>query len=688
MLTVDPASRAYRLRQAYWQRRHYAALVRAPIQASGEDSLVGCARNFSAVLEASAPQIEADELIVGSSLAVPEDGSALGLGRYDAHYPPGHATILSKGLAGIRDEARQRLAGERDADKREFLSAVEQSYAAATRYVGAYARHARALSAAESDPGRRAELDRIAAVCDELASGQPTSFHAALQLVQFVRLFGGRGCIGRYDQWLYPFLQRDLASGALTRAQALELVECSFIKLNEFASAPEREHEADVRGSRRPGASNDTLRNIMLAGQTPTGADACNELTYLCLEAAGKLMLPEPKVNVRFFAGSPERLLHACCQVVAAGSNVLAFFNDEVALPALLKLGIPLEEARDYCNDGCSELIMGGRGTIWFQVYDSLTVLTHLAHRATTEQFPDFETLMAAFNQDLLALIPEGPGEDNAVTHPFFAASIEDCLAKASPTGARYGINGAILAQVGNTADGLAAIRKLVYEDQTVTFEALAGALRADFAGHETLRQMILHRAAKYGNDQDAVDDLAREIAEFWCDQVHARAHNVPGPGPKRAPGLMCFALERKKDLPASPDGRRQGDPTATSFSPAVGMDRAGPTAVLKSASKVDLARASHGSVLDIALHASVMRGAEDMAKLAALVQGFMDLPCTSTLQLNVIDRETLLRARANPTAEEFKTIIVRVWGFSAVFVDLPAALQDHVLARTEHGAL
>jgi formate C-acetyltransferase len=184
------------------------------------------------------------------------------------------------------------------------------------------------------------------------------------------------------------------------------------------------------------------------------------------------------------------------------------------------------------------------------------------------------------------------------------------------------------------------------------------------------------------------VDALVREIAEFYCDGVHTRAHNPQGVGPKRAPGLMCFGLQQKKDLPASPDGRRKGDPTANSFSPAIGMDRSGPTAVLKSVSKVDLSRASHGSVLDVALHASVMRGEQDMAKLAALVRAFLGLPCTTTLQLNVIDRETLLRARANPTAEEFKTLIVRVWGFSAVFVDLPAALQDHVLARTEHGTL
>jgi formate C-acetyltransferase len=238
---------------------------------------------------------------------------------------------------------------------------------------------------------------------------------------------------------------------------------------------------------------------------------------------------------------------------------------------------------------------------------------------------------------------------------------------------------------VGNAADGLAAIRKLIYEDRSLTWDELIAALEADYAGYEPLRQRLLHRMPKYGTDDDAADRIAREIAEYYCDAVHERGDNRPGRGPKWAAGLMCFGIHQKSQLPASPDGRRQGDPCANSFSPAVGMDRLGPTAVLRSAAKVDLTKASHGSVLDIALHSSATLGEEGLEKLVALVDTFLGLPCTATLQLNVIDRETLLRARERPDAPEFRTLIVRVWGFSAVFVELPAPLQDHVLARTEH---
>ncbi|MBC7236782.1 MAG: hypothetical protein H5T69_13160 [Chloroflexi bacterium] len=673
---LEPGSRTWRLREGYWQGTHYKAARRVAVQDPGGEGLVACARRFAALLAASEPFIQPDELIVGSCLALPEQ-ERFDLGYYDSHYPPGYALLLPRGLASIRDEARERLKGETDPERREFLRAVEISYAAACEYVARYAARAQELAAVEADPTRRAELERIAAICRELSIGKPTTFHAALQLVQFVRVLGGRGCIGRFDQWLYPFLADDLAAGRLDLEEALELVECAFIKMNEFGAYGE------------PGVfavSNDSLRNIALAGQTPDGKDAANLLTYLCLRASGRLMLPEPKLNVRFFAGSPPELLEMTAKVISLGGNVVAVYNDEVAVPALLRLGIPPEDARDYCNDGCEELIIGGKCTIQFRVWDSLTALTDAARFAGEHPFASFGEFLSDVKRRLAPYIENRMDDRSAITFPFFAATIADCLAQASAKGARYKIEGSILAQVGNTADGLAAIRKLVFEEGVLSQEELAAALRDEYRGREALRQMILNRSPKYGNDQDGVDALAREIAEYFCDQVHARAANVPGPGRKGAPGLMCFGIHRKADLPASPDGRRKGDLTANSFSPAVGMDRSGPTAVLKSAAKTDATKASHGSTLDIALHTSVFRGEEGVPKVAALIETFLRLPCTATLQLNVLDRETLLRAREHPDAPEFRTLIVRVWGFSAVFVDLPPELQDHVLARTEHG--
>jgi formate C-acetyltransferase len=672
-----PGSRSDLLREMYWAKAHERARVRKPVQGCGEEGLVGHARDFAALLEASDAYIQEHERIVGCSLAVPEDPESLNLGHYDPHYPPGLATLLRLGLAGIRDQARAQLGGETDAGKREFLRAVEISYHAACAYVAQYATLAREMASAEDDPVRRDELEEIAAVCDELAAAAPSTFYAALQLVQFVRVLGGRGCIGRFDQWLYPFYRRDIERERLTPEQALELLEDAFIKFNYFPAAYQ--------------AANDTLRNISLAGQTLEGEDGANELTYACLAASAKLRLPEPKINVRFFEGSPPRLMDECCRFLAVGTNVLAVYNDEVVLPALDRLGIPIEDARQYCNDGCEEIIIGGMCTIRFRVHDSLPLLTETAYAAEQRPFATFEQVMDDYNARLQRYMPQDDPQDNPITFPFFAASIEDCLAQASTTGARYNLYGSILSQVGDTADGLAAIQKLIYEESKLGWDEFIAALRADYEGYEGLRQMVRNRAPKYGNDDDRVDALVKEITERFCDSVHATtcdndSANVTGPGFKRAAGLMCFGIHQKANLPASPDGRRQGDMTANSFSPAVGMDRSGPTAVLRSVAKVDLTKASHGSVLDLALHDSVLRGEDALEKLNALVRSFLQMGCTATLQLNILDRETLLRARENPDAPEYRNLIVRVWGFSAVFVELPRGLQDHVLARTEHG--
>ncbi len=666
-LELEPTSRIFKLREMYWNKTHDRARVRKERTGAGKKTLTGHAKDFAILLEASDPLIQPHELIVGCSLASPPDRDSINLGYYNTHYPPGHETILRMGLPGIRDHARERLATETDPAKQDFLRGVEISYDAACQYVDKCAQDADKMAASETDFQRKDELRKIADICREIATGRPTSFHAALQLFQFVRIFGGRGCIGRFDQWMYPFFKSDIEEGKLTYQEVQELLDCLWIKLNFY------------------GGNNDSLRNIALAGQTRDGKDACNELTYMCLEASAKLMLPEPKLNVRFFSGTPRRLMLECCRVLAKGANILSIFNDEVTVPALSRLGIPIEDVRDYCNDGCSELIMGGRGTISFGVYDSLTALTKTVLKAENHNYETFDDVMADFKSRLSPFMPEGNGKDQAVTFPFFAAGIEDCLEKASPTGVRYSIWGQILAQVGNTSDGLAAIKKLIYEDKTLTWDELVSAIKANYEGYEPIRQMLLNRSPKYGNDQDYVDEIAKEITEYFCETVHERAKNPEGPGSKRAPGLMCFGLQSKRYLPASPDGRQKGEPTANSFSPAVGRDKSGPTAVFNSVGKVDLTGASHGSVLDTAMHTSALRGEEGFRKFVDLMESFLSTPRTATLQMNVIDRDTLLKARANPESPEYKTLIVRVWGFSAVFVELNPDLQDHVISRTEH---
>ena len=654
------------LRGMYWEKTHETFAETRDLKTGGDASLVGRARDFETWLEASPPQMQSHELLAGVLLVRFPNEGGLDLGHYNPHYPPGHHNLVRLGFPGIRNRAQSRLRGETDPAKRDFLEAVSVSYGAACRFADKYARYLRD-EAAISSRDRAIELRQLADVCAELSSGPPQSFHAALQQFWFVFMFGGRGCIGRFDQWMWPLLEADLRAGRVTRPAAQELLDCLWIKLNFFAG------------------NNDTLRNTSLAGQTPEGQDGCNELTFMCLRATEKLRLPEPKINMRFFKGSPRELLPACARVLSKGLSQPAIYNDEVTLAGLARAGVPIEDARYYCNDGCEEIILGGKCASGFQVFDTLSVLNETVFRAEAEPYHSFDDVLADFKQRLTRWMPDDHGSPMPVTFPFFAATIDDCLDEASPTGARYHIHGNIIAETANSADGLAAIKKFIFEEKTLTWPELIAALRANYEEHEPLRQRILNRAPKFGNDDDCVDKLAIDIAHYFLDGVHEHAQNVRGAGPKRLSGLMSFGLQSRRDLPATPDGRRQGDLTANSFSPVPGRDRSGPTAVLNSVGRLDPTKASFGATLDLALHTSGLTGPEGFQKLVALLETFLTKRCATTLQLNVIDRETLLKAKADPTNPEYQTLIVRVWGFSAVFPELIPALQDHVLERTQH---
>lgn len=666
-LELIPGSRSHGLRDMYWNGDHEKQVTGKLLEGCGEETQVGKARDFVTLLEATDPVIQPLDMIAGVIPVRPTEGSSIDLGYYNGHYTPGHANIIRMGYSGIRDRARERLEGETDPAKVDFLEATIIAYEAAIHFAEKHARYAEEQAEETSAPERKEELLRIAAVCRQITTAPPASFHAGLQVMWFTFMFGGRGSTGRFDQWMYPLYKGDIDAGRLTPADAQELLENYFVKLNYFAG------------------NNDSLRNFALAGQTPAGEDAFNEVTAMCLVAGARLMLPEPKLNVRFFENSPRELLELSCRLTCKGLSNPAYFNDEVAIPGLLRLGIPIEDARDYCNDGCSELIIGGKSTISFTNFDTLPMLNETVRRGEESPFDDFDSVVDHFEKQMEEHIPEDHGGKQDVTFPYFAASLDDCLEEASTGGIRYSIWGRIPSQMGNVVDGLAAIKKFIFDEESMTWEELNAALEEDFANSEPLRQKILNRAPKYGNDEDDVDLILKEVAENFCDTLLDQVGNEPGPGGKTAPGFMTFGIHGRRFLPATPDGRRQGDNVASSFSPGLGRDNNSPTAVLKSVSKVDLSKAGHGSVLDIAFHPSALEGTQGFQKFVAFIETFLKMPCTTTLQVNMVDKETLIRARENPTDPQYRTLLVRVWGFSAAFVSLDPALQQHVIERTEH---
>ncbi len=606
-------------------------------------------------------------------------------GAVTSHVPFGCPKVLRLGYGGLLAETlqtRQALpAASSRFTKLAFLQAVEIVLHAVSRFVLRHAQAADRLAEVTKDPGRRAELQAIADGCRWIAVHPPRSFQEALQLFWFTCLVHkaeNQSClpIGRFDQDLYSFYQRDVAAGRLTPEAALELLQCLWIKLNM---------ESDL--------TTDTCENVTLGGQDAQGRDVTNELTYLCLDTTERLRLPDPKINVRFHAGSPAALWTRCCELVKAGmGGVPCFYNDAALIAGLERAGLPLADARLYCSDGCQEVIIPGKGDFYttFTSVNFLTDLLHVLH--TPREAASFPAFLAAYKRAVTAsvqqVVDEGNHRDAALARyspvPFLSATLEGCLASATDKtdgGTIYNFTGCLGQAFINAVNSLAAIKRLVYEDAVISLPELCDCLDADWTGHERLRQLAVNRVPKYGNDDDYVDALAVEIADHFIREI--LTHTNPRGG-RYYPGIFTFhQVTKGKAIGASPDGRRAGAPVTSHLSPAVGTDLHGPTAVINSAAKVCRLQPPEGAALGIRFHPTALRGVDGTENLRAFIQTFM-ANGGLVVQFNVVDAETLRNAQRNP--EAYRDLIVRVWGFSAYFVTLTADYQADIIARTSHG--
>jgi pyruvate formate-lyase/glycerol dehydratase family glycyl radical enzyme len=632
--------------------------------------------------------------------ATPEEEKAVGMpgGAASNHNAIGYQRMLDFGLAGLRDFASRRRAeiaagrtevdgfDEADRSRRvSFLRAVEICLAAVSDLARRYAALAREQASTTVDPRRRVELEELARICAKVADERADTFHEALQLYLFTRIVSmveSYGCmpLGRLDQHLWPYLQADLAAGRVDRERARELLEWLFIKLNE---------EIDV-------SSTDDCLRIMVGGQTPAGADATNDLTYLCLESAARLRLPSPKIGVRLHKGSPERLRRHVVETVKLGiAGLPEIYNDESVILGLLRYGIPLADALDYCHDGCAEITIGGK----CDFYPTWTNVRHLRVFAETlDLAPDdisWADLLASYKTRLVEtiarVVERGNNRDAALgaisPAPFMSATLEGCIESGLDKtwgGCVYNMTGLLGSELVNAANALAAVRQVVYEEGDVSLAELKVALASDFAGleGERLRLRLRNRCPKFGNDDDRVDSLAADIARVFIEEGQ---HHANPRGGRYCPGFYDFAgyVTNVRTLGATPDGRRAGESVSGHLAPVGGTDRQGVTANLRSMSRVTSLHPPMGTMFDVKLQPAVIRGADGTEKLRALVEAFLLLD-GKALQFNVIDAATLRAAQRDPEAH--RNLLVRVWGFSAYFVELSSDFQEHIINRTEHG--
>jgi formate C-acetyltransferase len=611
------------------------------------------------------------------ALGEPHD---IGEGYVTSHCTAGFAKVLRLGFGGIRREAEERLRSA-DPNHAPFLRAVCLCMDAASRLARRYAEEAQRQTAKHSDPTRAAELRVVAETCGRVAREPARSFREALQLLWFTHVLVlvesyNLMALGRLDQVLHPYYTADVGSGTLERDEALELICCFLIKANDTSDL-----------------HTDNGLNIMLSGLTRDGEDGTNELTWLFLDAYERVRLTDPQINVRCHAGTSDALLDRALGLQTTGPRPM-IYNDEAVIRAMEKAGVATMHARDYCIDACQDLMIQGCSDfypIFAGIYGIhlLTILEPVMNRLL--EFSSFEEFWTELKKqttaDVRAFVAKANAADRVLPllspTPFLSATLEGCVETGrdkTEGGTLYNYTGFIGGGLVNVANSAAAIKKLVFEEKKIPASDLVQALERDFEGSEPLRQLLLHRAPKWGNNDVVVDGLAAELADHFCREVLACTNPRGG---RFVPGLFTHHQARLGDeVRSTADGRRRGQPLAVSLSPTNGTTTGGPTATILSAARIDQSLCPLGTSLDMTFYGPAAWGEKGRAKLTALVKSYLQLGGIE-FQANTLEPEVLRAAQEDP--EHYRDLVVRVWGFNAYFVTLKRKYQDELIARTAH---
>jgi len=640
----------------------------------------------------------------------------------DGHIAVNFKRLLEWGLPGYLEQVKELRANLDLTDwaelrKEQFYKAVEISLRAVITFIGRFAELAQNHISTEVDPKRQEELAIICRNCETIAQNPPENFYQALQLVYFIQLIlqiesnGHSVSLGRLDQYLYPFYVRDRKSGILDPDKALELLESMWLKLLSINKIRPWGHTCYSAGS-------PLYQNVTIGGQTKCGKDAVNELTYLILQSVGELKLPQPNLSVRYHRGITKNFMMKCIDVIEKGFGMPALMNDEIIVPSLIGLGVEAEDAYDYSAIGCVEVAVPGKwgyrctGMSFLNLmrvflaslnngYDAYSGKTFCSGSGSLEELDTFDDLMNEWKRQIQFYAKATVMIDTAVDTALeenvpdivCSAFVDDCLERGKTIkegGAKYDFISGLQVGIANLANSLAAIKKLVYEDRLVSKSELMKALNENFqsAAGEKVRQLLIHRAPKYGNDDDYVDLILHDAYMVFIHELEKYHNTRFGRGPiggKYYAGTSSVAanVPSGKYLTATPDGRSAYTPVAEGSSPACGTERFGPTAVFKSVSKLPTDRIAGGVLLNQKLSPFSVRKEPDKVKLISLIRTFFDELEGWHVQFNVVSRETLLEAKKNP--EPYRDLVVRVAGYSAFFTILSPETQDDIIARTEH---
>ena len=632
---------------------------------------------------------------------------------------PGHTVldgkIYRKGFATFRAEIDAALAtidylNDPEAyDRQEELRAMRIACDAIIRFAQRHADEAARLAAIEANPARKAELDQVAAVCRRVPEHAPRTFWEALQAYWFVHLgvitelnTWDSFCPGRLDQHLYPFYKAEIEAGTLTREQAQELLECFWVKFNNQPAPPK------VGVTAAESSTYTDFCNINTGGLRPDGTDGVNDVTYLMLDVVDEMRLLQPSSNIQLSKRNPDRFLKRACEIVRKGWGQPSVFNADMVVSELVRQGKSVEDARSGGTSGCVETGAFGKESYILTGYFNLPKVLEITLNngvdprtgrliglATGDPaaITSFDEWLGAFNRQLRHFVDIKVRGNNVIERlyatrmpaPFLSTITDDCIANGrdyNAGGARYNTRYIMAVGPGTTADSLAALKYHVFEDRHVSVAALLQSLASDYDGHEPLRQFLLNKTPKYGNDDPRADDLMAALCELLYRAIDGRRGPTGSTYHVNYLSTTCHVYFGSV-VGATPDGRRAWAPVSDGISPAHGADRHGPTAVIKSASRLDHAR-SGGTLLNQKFTPSLLDGDDGIDKLAHLVRSYFKLD-GHHIQFNVVTAATLRSAVQEP--EKHRDLIVRVAGYSDYFCDLTRGLQDEIIARTEQKA-
>ncbi len=632
---------------------------------------------------------------------------------------PGHTVLDGKiyhqGMLDFKRSIQQSLdsldyLNDPDAyDKQEQLKAMDICAAAAIRFAERHAERAQELARQESDPQRKHELERIAEVCTRVPAHRPRDFREALQYYWFVHL-GVTSELnpwdafnpGRLDQHMYPFYKKGLEEGTLTREQAEELLQCLWIKFNNQPAPPKVGVTAEESNTYTDFAQVNT------GGVKEDGSDAVNEVTFLLLDVIEEMRLLQPSSSVQVSKKSPQKFLKRAAKIIRTGFGQPSVFNTDLIVQELVRQGKSIVDARNGGSSGCVEVGAFGKENYNLSGYFNMPKVLEITLNDGVDprtgrqigpktgdpaQFETFEELFAAYERQLNYFVDVKVRGNNVIERlyarfmpaPFLSLLIDDCIATGRDYhdgGARYNTTYIQGVGLGTMSDAMTALKYHVFDQRTLTMEALLAALRDDFGdnGGQRVRQTLLHKTPKYGNDDDYADEVMVALFEAYFDAVDGRKNTRGGTYHINLLPTTVHVYFGSV-IGATPDGRKAQTPLSEGVSPVQGADRHGPTAVVKSVAKMDHARTG-GTLLNQKFTPQLLRNGEALDKLVQLIRAYFKLD-GHHIQFNVVDADTLRAAQANPG--QYRNLIVRVAGYSDYFCDLGKVLQDEIIARTEH---